>query len=504
MNILATTLDAITSTSRINAMPPWFQQSTLWILIIGIVIAFILGAGMGGNDVANAFGTSVGSKVVTIFQAYILATIFETLGAVLVGTYVVETMRKGVVETSLYIGEEKLYMLGQLAILGGCAAWLLLATVLKMPVSTTHSIVGATVGFSLVCHGFEGIQWKEIGKIVGSWFLSPALSGFISSILYLIVDHSVLRRNQPVEAGFRALPIFYGVCVGVNAFMVTYQGTPLLKLDKLPWWAALLISIGVALIVGFGIHFILIPRLRRKIRDEQKKAPVSMGNGSEESSGGNSPAWSSPNELESAKQRQQETLPMPGRPVSTKPKTGLQWFLPDPNRVESPEVLRLFAIIQLFTACFAGFAHGANDVSNAIAPLGALIAVYRDYDVQQAAPVRSYVILYGVLGICVGLWLLGHRVIKTVGTNMSEITPASGFTIEFGAAMAALIASKAGLPISTTHCLVGSVVCVGFLRSRKNVDWRLFGNVALSWVVTLPVAGFISAGIIFVLKNIAL
>ncbi|CAJ0581441.1 unnamed protein product, partial [Mesorhabditis spiculigera] len=492
-------MDVITSTATAIILN---NPHTLWILIVGFVLAFILGAGMGGNDVANAFGTSVGSKVVTIIQAYMLATVFETAGAMLVGSFVVDTMRKGVVDTTLYDQEQQLFMLGQLAILGGCAAWLMIATVMQMPVSTTHSIVGATIGFSIVCKGLEGIRWIEIGKIVSSWFLSPALSGFLSSSLYLIVDHTVLRKPNALESGYIALPIFYAVCVGVNAFMVVYQGSPALHFDKIPWYAAILISVLIGLLTGFAVHFLAIPRIRRKIRDSHSTSSGTRSNSDGELVNESTvekrvAAWES---LEGTKTM--PALTMPGRPASEEPRTGLSWLLPRPGQIEETAVLELFKYIQLFTACFAGFAHGANDVSNAIAPLSALWAIWNKGN--QEAPVDWWIVLYGVAAICVGLWLLGHRVIKTVGTEMSEINPASGFTIEFGAAMAALIASKLGLPISTTHCLVGSVVCVGYLRSRENVDWRIFRNIAVSWVVTLPVAGLIGAGIMFLLKTVAL
>ncbi|KIH52359.1 phosphate transporter family protein [Ancylostoma duodenale] len=204
-------------------------HSVLWALIVGIILAFLLGAGMGGNDVANAFGTSVGSGVLTVIKAYILASIFETLGAVLVGWSVTDTMRKGVVDTDQYLNNPKELMLGQVAILGGCAAWLLIATVLKMPVSTTHSLVGATLGFSIVLRGLNGIRWMKIVNIgtdtVISWFLSPALSGTISVILYMIVDFAVLRRDNPFECGLRALPVFYFVCIAFNVLMVTWDGS---------------------------------------------------------------------------------------------------------------------------------------------------------------------------------------------------------------------------------------------------------------------------------------
>uniref|UniRef100_A0A915C5I8 Phosphate transporter n=1 Tax=Parascaris univalens TaxID=6257 RepID=A0A915C5I8_PARUN len=192
MDVISTTISAITFTTEITLSE--FRSEFLWALIVGIVLAFLLGFGMGANDVANAFGTSVGSGVLTLKRAYILATIFETLGALLVGYNVTDTMRKNVLEVALYKSEPKELLVGQVAILGGCSAWLILATFAHLPVSTTHSITGATVGFGLVTRGAFGIHWNEIAAIVGSWFISPVLSGIVSSLMFMIVDFSVLRR----------------------------------------------------------------------------------------------------------------------------------------------------------------------------------------------------------------------------------------------------------------------------------------------------------------------
>ncbi|KJH43291.1 phosphate transporter family protein [Dictyocaulus viviparus] len=241
----------------------------LWALIVGVILAFLLGTGMGGNDVANAFGTSVGSGVLTVIQAYILATIFETLGAVLVGWSVTDTMRKGVVNTEQYADNPKELMIGQVAILGGCAAWLLIATILRMPVSTTHALVGSTVGFSMVLRGFEGIRWMKIINIVISWVLSPLLSGTASVILYMIVDFSVLRRKHPLDCGLRVLPIFYSICVGFISFMVIWDGSKLLHFNELSIWAAALIAIGFGLTTALLVQFLLKPSIKRRIHSEQ-------------------------------------------------------------------------------------------------------------------------------------------------------------------------------------------------------------------------------------------
>ncbi|VDM93099.1 unnamed protein product [Onchocerca ochengi] len=178
----------------------------------------------------------------------------------------------------------------------------------------------------------------------------------------------------------------------------------------------------------------------------------------------------------------------------------VRWILPANKHMTDDRTMKIFSSIQAFTACFAGFAHGANDVGNAIAPLTALIAIYTNLDVRQRNETPIYVLLYGVVAICVGLVILGHRVIRTIGTDMSTVNAASGFTIEFGAAVTSLTASKLGLPISTTHSLVGSVVFVGLIRDRKGVRWSIFRNIILSWILTLPISGLMAMGLMLLLK----
>ncbi|KAI6218989.1 Phosphate transporter [Aphelenchoides fujianensis] len=477
----------------------------------------------------------------------------------------------------LYKDEPRTLLIGQLGILGGTASWLIIATFANLPVSTTQSVVGATVGFSICLKGFHGIQWMEIVRIIASWFISPIMSGTISSILYLIVDHIVLRKPQPLVNGLRVLPVFYFFCIAFITFASLAWPQCLL-------WLAFVVSFSMGLLVALVVHFFVKPKLvgwieRRNTHiiiesrvdgpyeDVLKKysvtpsfssfpppaprsnsagsagknrtvtiavpgklqmpvrpldpaiftrAPNSSASSSSTESGSTSPSVCShvitmelkdeedanhlsPERAEFKAKRQTKTsfsseappvfvIPNDQAEQTATPASGfIKWLLPLRNRTEDRQTLKLFSSLQVFTACFAGFAHGANDVSNAIAPLTAVLAIYMEMSVTQDAPTPIWVLLYGVLAICVGLVTLGHKVIKTVGQKSRLF-----------------LASKAGLPISTTHCLIGSVVCVGTLKSGAGIKWGIFRSIVLSWIVTLPVSGLIAAAITLLLKLVAL
>ncbi|RWS23624.1 sodium-dependent phosphate transporter 1-A-like protein, partial [Leptotrombidium deliense] len=430
----------------------------LWIVITAFVIAFLLAFGVGANDVANSFGTSVGSKVLTLRQACILATIFEVLGSCLLGYTVSDTVRKGVVLPEVYNGETRLLMLGYLSALIGGASWNLAATFLRLPVSGTHSIIGSVLGFTLVAKGFQGIQYMQIAKIVGSWFLSPLLSGIISLCIYLLIKRFILVKQQPLEPCLKALPLFYGFTVFLNAFSIVHNGPKAFYFHLIPWWAALLISLFIAAVIASVVWFIVVPKQRKQVEEKRKL------------------------EQENAKEI-------------------------DPSD-DKMEVAHLFKYLQILTACFGSFAHGANDVSNAIGPLIAVVLIYQQGIVDQIGESPYYLMLFGGFGISVGLWVWGRKVIKTIGEDLTKIVPSTGFTIEIGSATTVLLASKIGLPISTTHCKVGSVVIVGQVKDNKDnkekkaVDWKLFTNIILAWVLTVPVSAACSALVMFILQSI--
>uniref|UniRef100_A0A7E4VC13 Phosphate transporter n=1 Tax=Panagrellus redivivus TaxID=6233 RepID=A0A7E4VC13_PANRE len=498
-----------------------FQNGLFWTVVIGFVIAFVLAFAIGANDTANSFGTSVGSKVLTLQGAYILASLFETLGACLLGYKVTDTMRKGVIDLAVYNNSETELMLGQISVLTGCGAWLLIATAFKLPVSTTHSIVGATLGYSLLLRGTQGIRWYKITNIFASWIVSPLLSGIVSILLYTFLAHAVLRRKHSLRCGLLLLPLLYFACIAVNVFAIIYDGSSYLGFDKWELWQVIAASCGLGAIVAVCVQLFASQRIKRWIL---ATTPLAEENGDLQvvcpgpipappprpiTNGAHSDSMRALlNEEEQNKQHSPSPPTATIIKVEEKRVTSDDGFVTRFIRYEGLEDARaskLFNFLQIMTACFAGFAHGGNDVSNAIAPLVSLYSIYNDGTVEQTGQTPVYLLLFGAAGMCVGLWFLGHRVIYTVGESLTKITPVSGFAIEFGAAVTVLGASKFGLPISSTQCKIGSVVAVGLVQAGEaSVQWHTFRNIALSWIVTLPVTGVLSALVMLALRAIAL
>ncbi|RZC35096.1 sodium-dependent phosphate transporter 1 [Asbolus verrucosus] len=550
-----------------------YSPSLIWLIVVGFVIAFVLAFGIGANDVANSFGTSVGSKVLTIFQACCLATVFEIAGAILIGYKVSDTMRKGILDVKVYADSEIELMLGSLSALTASAIWLMVATFFKLPISGTHSIVGATVGYSLVARGTKGVHWGTLGKIVGSWFISPVLSGLTSVCILLLIKHLILSKPDPLEAGLIALPLFYSFTILVNVFSIVHDGPKLLHMDNIPLWMAATISLSIAVVCMLFIWLVVVPRQRKKIKADllAEKPAVNFNIGeSTDTSPEGSPKRSNRNstalserqltvisentELQAVENRMAAAkyifpiqnsdnkngyMPAKETEIHTRPKTlklvesatdvnpvlspsssGVPLIINKNTRipsdqgictldikdneealVENKSVSKLFSFLQVLTAMFGSFAHGGNDVSNAIGPLITLWLIYTEGTVHQRSETPLYILLYGGFGISVGLWLWGRRVIQTIGEDLTTITPSTGFTIEIGAAFTVLLASKIGIPISTTHCKVGSVVFVGyFSSSKKGVDWHLFRNIISAWLITVPIAALLSAITMFLLR----
>ncbi|KAL4218464.1 hypothetical protein ACF0H5_023198 [Mactra antiquata] len=567
-----------------------YNDAWLWIVIVAFLIAFILAFGIGANDVANSFGSSVGAKVLTLKQACILGSIFEILGAILIGAKVSDTIRKGIISVELFPnGTEAEFMVGNLAALTGSCIWMLVASFLNLPVSATHSIVGATLGFSLVAHGTQGVNWKQLAKIVGSWFASPLLSGALSTGLFFFVFRIVLLKDKPLESGLKLLPLFYGFTIAINLFSIFYKGSALLHFDKIPLYGTFILSFGLAIIAALVVRFIVVPWQRKKITEHARVISLQKEEQGLLESDKNYQDTLTKHSKETAELRAEmangkdgvalignQTIEVKGKPKCTStpkkllvsdtnidddallagasrsnisaksstlliPKKEKESFIIDESKPEgdsncssnsdnttassnsldstaslteeqkielartkikdTPETQSLFSFLQVLTAIFGSFAHGGNDVSNAIGPLVAIWITATTGSAAQKAPVPIWILLLGGVGISVGLWVMGRRVMKTLGEDLTKITPSSGFCIEIGSALTVLLASNVGIPVSTTHCKVGSIVFVGWFRGKEGVDWKLFRNIIIAWFVTLPIAGGLSAGFMAALRN---
>ena len=413
--------------------------------IVYITLAALFGIfmawGIGANDVANAMATSVGSKALTIKQAIIVAAIFEFLGAVLAGGAVTSTIRKGIVDTDSLLGMDdgaKLLVYGMLAALLAAGTWLAIASRKGWPVSTTHTIVGAIVGFAAVGIGIDAVQWGQVGTIVLSWIVSPLTSGFIAYLIYRSVQKLILRTDDPLAMAKRYVPVY----IFFAAFTITLV-TILKGLSHVGLTISLVNSYILAIAIAVVVA-VLGAIVIRKIQPDQKAD----------------------------------------------------------KRQHFYTVERVFGVLMIVTACGMAFAHGSNDVANAIGPLAAVISVAHTGLVSAKSSVPVWVLVLGGAGIVVGLATYGRHVIATVGNKITQLTPSRGFAAELAAATTIVIASGTGIPISTTHTLVGAVLGVGLARGIEAIDLRVVGRIFVSWVVTIPAGATLAIVFFFIFKTV--
>lgn len=411
-------------------------------LILAIVFGFFMAWGIGANDVANAMGTSVGSRALTVKQAIIIAIVFEFFGAWLAGSEVTSTIRKGIVDTSLLEGEPELLVYGMLSSLLAAGIWLAVASGKGWPVSTTHSIVGAIVGFAAVGISFNAVEWGKVGEIAASWVVSPLLAGGIAFALFWSVKLLILNSNQPLKQAMKYIPV-YMFAVGFMIGMVTLLKGLKNVLKDNAIGLGLLEMLGIAMFFGLAATLIGIALLK---------------------------SMNYKNNVDSES--------------------------------EDKHVERVFAVLMIFTACAMAFAHGSNDVANAIGPIAAIFSVVQSGAVAAKSEVPSWVLLIGATGIVFGLATYGYKVMGTIGKRITELTPSRGFAAELGAASTVVIASFFGLPISTTHTLVGAVIGVGLANSAEKVNFRVLGTIALSWVVTIPIGATLSIIFFYIIRAI--
>jgi PiT family inorganic phosphate transporter len=418
------------------------EYGTILIILAGS-FGFFMAWGVGANDVANAMGTSVGSKALTIKQAILIAMVFEFAGAYLAGGEVTSTIRKGIVDSEIFTNSPDLLVFGMLSALLAAGTWLMIASFMGWPVSTTHSIVGAIVGFAAVGVSVDAVNWSKVSTIVASWVVSPVIAGTISFALFRSVQNLILIHDDPFVRAKKYAPL-YMFAVGFLMAMVTIlKGLKHVFKD-----------------IGMSLSF------------------------------GESIVWSAMFGI---------LIAMLGSYLLSKVKRDLA--LEETNRFANVE--RVFAVLMIFTACSMAFAHGSNDVANAVGPLAAVVNVVNSGGVILAkSTMPSWILLLGGAGIVFGLATYGFKVMGTIGRKITELTPSRGFAAELGAAATVVFASGTGLPISTTHTLVGAVLGVGLARGIGALNLKMIGSIFLSWVVTLPAGAGLSILFFFFFKGV--
>ena len=471
----------------------------LWIVIAGGVSSFISAMGIGANDVGNAFASSIGSKALTVKKAVVIAGIFECAGAILMGSHVTKTIRKGIADYECFEDDPEIFIYGCFCVLVSVGAWLFLASYLEMPVSTTHSCVGGMIGMTMVTGGPECVLWYKstdnfpwVGGVLGiviSWFLSPIFSAIVSGTIFYSTRALVLRKENSFDKSYWSIPIFVSMTIMLNTFFIIYKGGKGIGLDDLPALNAVIISLMAGTFSG-GIIIPFIPKMKQRInvifsRTDEEIVPVT------------------PLVLE---QREIKETNIFRRSIKSI-KDNINY---DINKVKVDEVKRIhdnsekfdekteesFKYLQIFTAVCDSFSHGANDVANAIGPYAAIVSIYlNEGEMGSRVEMNQYgylILAMGGVGISLGLLLYGYKIIRAIGVKLSCITPSRGFSIELGSSTIIIIGSRLGIPLSTTHCQVGATMGVAALedfRKCSGINWKIAWKVFFGWIITLLVVG---------------
>ena len=393
------------------------------ILIIGFVFGFYMAWNIGANDVANSMASAVGAKAITIRQAVFIAGILNIVGATFIGSHVTNTIRKGIVSTDV-MSDPHIALAGALAAILAAALWVSFATWRSLPVSTTHSIVGAMIGFGIMAGGFSVINWGKLGAVVLSWVISPVFSLVIAFVMFKVIVRVILSKDAVFERSIRFSPYFIGIAIFVVVLSFLFK-TPLGKKFSISMPMALILSFVLAAVLGY-IGKVL---LRKFLVEKQGN-----GNGAEE----------------------------------------------------------VFRRIQIGTSCYVALAQGANDVANAIGPLAVIYFLVKTGTIGAKVPVPIFLLMFGGVGIALGIGMAGKRVMTTIGTKITTLTNTRGFSVDFAAATTVLLASKLGLPVSTTHAAVGGVLGVGLARGLEAVNFRIIFQIMIYWVLTVPASAITS------------
>jgi PiT family inorganic phosphate transporter len=403
--------------------------SEYYVLIVGYIFGFYMAWNIGANDVANSMASAVGAKAITIRQAVFIAGILNIVGAVFIGSHVTQTIRKGIVSTEV-LADPHLTLIGALSALLAAALWVSFATWKSLPVSTTHSIVGAMIGFGIMAGGFSVINWGKLAAVVLSWVISPVFAMVIGFLMFKTIVKFILAKDDPISQAFKLAPYFIGIAFFVVILSFLFK-TPLGKSLAIGTPMALMIAI----ILAIGLGFLAVKILRK--------------------------------------------------------------FTKRTNLSGEEEIFRK---IQIGTSCYVALAQGANDVANAIGPLAVIYFLVKTGGVGARVPVPVFLLFFGGIGIACGIGMAGHRVMDTIGRKITTLTNTRGFSVDFAAATTVMVASKMGLPVSTTHAAVGGVMGVGLARGIEAVNFRIIFQIIVYWVLTVPAAAITSMVIFKILQ----
>ena len=494
-------------------------EEYLWITVVGGLFGFIYAFGIGANDVANAFASTVAAKSLTLKQAVLVAGIFEFCGAFFLGASVTSTIRSKIFNPKLYKKVPEIVMLGMMTSLATASVMLLGATAIGAPVSTTHTIVGCIMGFSIAAKGFDSIEWPIVYKIFISWAASPLVSGALAFFFFGSIRIFVLRHENSFNRAFLTFPIVLTIGIGIDLFYVLYKGLGNTRFKDAKLSVVLPISFGVGAFCGLIWLVLVGPFIKKRVErnialrgDDNVAAAEELEEGNAKTVDG--PMKESTDEVEEENVDADEVLPEPevvakrsitqrfadatyGQDLQTQSfheshKAEALWQDAEQFDEHAEE---LFTYVQVFTACLNSFAHGANDVANAIAPISAIVFIYQTGSLESKAPVQKWVLAYGGVGIVVGLLLYGYKVIKSLGYKLTPLSPSRGACAELAASLFVVTASFMSIPVSSTQSIVGAVAGVGLAGGYRNVDWFFLFKVCLSWVFVFFASVILSAGL---------
>lgn len=409
------------------------------IVVITAIFGFIMAFGIGANDVANAMGTAVGSRTITAKQAIYIALVFEFFGAYLAGGEVAETIKSGIISTDSFMGHPDILILGMMSALFAAGIWLVVASQKGWPVSTTHSIIGAIVGFAIISVGMEAVQWSKFSGIVGSWFITPLIAGIVAYFIFISTQKMIFDTDAPMKNAEKYAPYYTALTVFIICIVTLEKGLKHVGLNLSGLQTTILSAITAVICAVICVFYLRSNVFKASLKDSSTFSGVE----------------------------------------------------------------KVFSILMLITACAMAFAHGSNDVANAIGPLAAVVSIVDHGGIIEGKTIMApWILPLGAVGIAVGLAVMGHKVMGTIGTGITDLTPSRGFAAQFACSITVVIASGTGLPISTTQTLVGAVIGVAFARGIAALNLGVIRNIIASWVITLPAGALLAIVIYHILSVI--